>query len=96
MEILGPKLTAARTREQVCHTCSIDPTNQLIDAQRDHDAGLAPPGRSISGSGPRSPPPRPWRTSWSPWSPGSPAAPAGGAKRRLIPVRADLTPPDRL
>lgn len=38
-EILGPKLASTRTREVVCHSCSLDPTNILIDTLKAHDAG---------------------------------------------------------
>jgi MoaA/NifB/PqqE/SkfB family radical SAM enzyme len=44
VDVLGPKLEAVRTRQQVCHTCSIDPTNSLIDLMRGREAGTIGPG----------------------------------------------------
>lgn len=39
VDVLGPKLDAVRTRANVCHSCSLDPTNALVDLMRQQDAG---------------------------------------------------------
>lgn len=38
-DLLGPKLEAVRTREPICRSCSIDPTNTIVDGFRALDAG---------------------------------------------------------
>lgn len=45
IDVMGPKLAATRTRELVCHSCSSDPTNTLVDALREFDSGEIGPGK---------------------------------------------------